>query len=369
MTDTESQRLATIEEAIADIRAGKMLILVDDEDRENEGDLVLAAEKVSAEAINFMAREGRGLICLSLAPEQIDRLNLLPMTESNQAPLNTAFTVSISARDGVTTGLSAADRAHTIRVASNPEARPSDLISPGHMFPLRARQGGVLVRSGQTEGSVDLSRLAGLHPSAIICEIMNPDGSMSRMPELKKFGREHGIRVATIADLIEYRLQNETLVEEVTSASMPTRHGDFRIRLFKSSIDDLNHIVLQLGDCNPDEPCLVRVHRAKLVDDVFSRFDTSEDSPVGRSLSLIQKAGAGVFVYLDHEDDRWPGMVDSQDLSAPFRAYGIGAQIVRALGLKKLKVMTNNPRPFKAVGGFGLEIEGFVSLDGVEQSV
>ncbi len=363
MTAEDSQRLATIEEAIADIRAGKMLILVDDEDRENEGDLVLAAEKVTPESINFMAREGRGLICLSLAPAQIERLNLSPMTESNKAPLNTAFTVSISARDGVTTGLSATDRAHTVRVAADPKSRPSDIISPGHMFPLRAKEGGVLVRSGQTEGSVDLARLAGLEPAAIICEIMNPDGSMSRMTELKKFGKEHGIRVATIADLIEYRLQNEALVEEVTSASLPTRHGDFRIRLFQSSLDDLNHIVLQHGECSPDESCLVRVHRANLVEDVFSRFEPGDNSPVGRSLAQIRSVGSGVFVYLDHEDDQWPGMVQPQDVNAPFRTFGIGAQILRSIGLKKIEVMTNNPRPFKALGGFGLEIDGFVSLN------
>jgi 3,4-dihydroxy 2-butanone 4-phosphate synthase/GTP cyclohydrolase II len=287
------------------------------------------------------------------------------MTESNQAPLNTAFTVSISARNGITTGLSAADRARTIEAAVAPGATSSDIVSPGHMFPLRARKGGVLVRSGQTEGSVDLARLAGFQSAAIICEIMNEDGSMSRMGQLKKFGAKHGIRVATIADMIEYRLQNETLVEEVTSAKMPSHSGDFRIRLFKSALDNLNHVVLQLGECSPDEPVLVRVHRADLVQDVFSRFEPGDNSPVGRSLAKIKAAGAGVFVYLGHEDDRWPGMLTEEDSNAPFRAFGLGAQILRSMDLKKIRVITNNPRTFKALGGFGLEIVDFVSLEDV----
>jgi 3,4-dihydroxy 2-butanone 4-phosphate synthase/GTP cyclohydrolase II len=326
----------------------------------------LAAEKVTAASINFMAREGRGLICLALSPEHVERLNLAPMTESNQAPLNTAFTVSISARDGITTGLGAKDRAHTVLTAAAPDARSTDIISPGHIFPLRARQGGVLVRSGQTEGSVDLARLAGLQPAAVICEIMNLDGSMSRMGQLKKFGQAHGIRVATIAALIEYRLQNETLVEEVTSAALPTRSGEFRIRLFKSSLDDLSHIVLQMGECPPDKVVLVRVHRANLVEDVFSRFDPEDNSPVGGSLAQIREAGEGVFVYLGHEDDQWPGMLQAQDPSAPFRSFGIGAQILRSLGLRRIKVMTNNPRPLKALKGFGLEIVDFVAMGGAD---
>ena len=360
------EKLASVEGALADIRAGKLLILVDDEDRENEGDLVIAAEHITAEAVNFMATYGRGLICLALSSGIVDHLRLNPMVQSNEAPLGTAFTVSVDARDGIGSGLSAADRAHTIKVASHPDAHPGDLISPGHIFPLRARDGGVLVRSGQTEGSVDLARLAGCSPAAVICEIMKDDGTMARLPDLLEFGEEHGIQVATVADLIEYRLKNENLVEEVSAADLPTTYGDFRIRLFRSALDDLNHVVLQLGDIKEENSTLVRVHRANLVDDTFGAFRPEGDSVLTQAMNRIRDEGHGVLLYLGHEDDRWEGMETPKDgvKNPPFRAYGIGAQILRTLKLRRIRVLSSSPRSFRGLRGFGLEIESFESLSG-----
>jgi 3,4-dihydroxy 2-butanone 4-phosphate synthase/GTP cyclohydrolase II len=356
----EYKRLATIEEAIADIGAGKMIILVDDEDRENEGDLVVAADQVSAQDIAFMAREGRGLICLALGAKVVERLNLAPMAENNRAPLGTAFTVSVDARDGIETGLSAEDRAHSIRVAMAEDSRPTDLISPGHVFPLRARRGGVLVRSGQTEGSVDLARLAGRPSGAVICEIMKPDGCMARLPDLLKFGEENKIRVATVEALIEYRLKNETLVQEMSSADLPTDYGLFRIRVFRSCMDDLNHVVLQMGEILPDHPTLVRVHRANLTRDIFARFQKDGDAVLRRAMSRISEEGRGVLLYLDHQDGRWPGMIQNDaDSGTPFRSFGVGAQILRELGLRRIRVMSSAKRSYKALKGFGLKIEGF----------
>ncbi|MBR58850.1 MAG: 3,4-dihydroxy-2-butanone-4-phosphate synthase [Myxococcales bacterium] len=360
------EKLASVEEALADIGAGKLLILVDDEDRENEGDLVIAAEYITPEAVNFMATHGRGLICLALSSDIVENLRLSPMVQSNKAPLGTAFTVSVDARDGIGSGLSAADRAHTIKVASSRGARPSDLISPGHMFPLRARDGGVLVRSGQTEGSVDMARMAGCTHAAVICEIMKEDGSMARLPDLLEFGAEHGIRVATVADLIEYRLQNENLVEEVTAADLPTTYGDFQIRLFRSVVDKLNHVVLQLGDIAGGGSTLVRVHRADLVDDTFGAFQPEGDSVLMQAMNRIRQEGQGVLLYLGHEDDRWEGMETpkSEGDTPPFRAFGIGAQILRSLELRRIRVLSSSPRTFRGLRGFGLEIESFESLSG-----
>ncbi len=361
-------KLATTADAIEEIGAGRLLILVDDEDRENEGDLVVAADHVTPEAIAFMLREGRGLVCAALDSEIVDRLHLLPMTPTNLAPLGTAFTVSVDAA-GKGSGLSAADRAHTVKLLVDEDTRPNDLVSPGHIFPLRSRPGGTLVRSGQTEGSVDLARLAGCRPAAVICEVMRKDGQMARLPELLELGEKWGIKVATVADLIAYRLSTEMLVEERVAADLPTQYGDFRVRVFRSVVDDLDHVVLQLGDLpgswEPDaDPVLVRVHRADLVSDTFGRFGASSDGALHRALDRIRAEGRGVLLYLEHQDIKWSGLAAaSSTASAPFRAFGIGAQILRALGLRKIRPMTSNPRAFKGLKGFGLEIEEFVPLE------
>lgn len=364
----------TIEELVEDIRQGKMVLLVDDEDRENEGDLVLAADHVTPNAINFMAVEARGLICLSLSSQQIDRLNLPLMVrdEMNYTPNKTAFTVSIEAAYGVTTGISAHDRAHTIRVASNPNAKASDVHMPGHIFPIRAQQGGVLKRAGHTEGSVDLAKLAGLNPAAVICEIMNDDGTMARVPDLKKFAIKHNIKIGTIVDLIEYRIAHDTLVEPIYSAETQIASGsNYQIKIFKSRIDQTEHFVLQKGEIHPDQPTLVRVHVDSYSKELFGILKQGE-SPLNQALKILEQHESGLFILLRgnnptvgllHEAKVF---VEGQDSSIPHkmdsRDYGIGAQILRSLGVKKIKLMTNTPEKRVGLKAFGLEIVDSIPL-------
>ncbi len=370
---TEMGKIGAIEQAVADIAAGRMVILVDDEDRENEGDFVVAAERCTPEAVAFMAEHGRGLICLALHPALVDRLELGPMAPQNEARLGTAFTVSIDAVDCSGSGISARARAHTIARTIAPDARAQDFRVPGHIYPLRARPGGVLVRAGQTEGSVDLARLAGLAPAGVICEVMAPDGTMSRLPALLEFAARHSIAVVTVADLIEYRLQREPLVVREAESQLATDYGDFRIVLFRSVVDGGTHAALVCGDITGDEPVLVRVHRSNPLSDVFGFTLSRGQRNLGAAMQQIAQAGRGVLLYLEAERNGdelaetlsnyversqgrpWP----PPQLAAAkmdFQEFGTGAQILRALGLRRLRVITNQPRRLRGVSGFGLEV-------------
>ncbi|MBI5968958.1 MAG: bifunctional 3,4-dihydroxy-2-butanone-4-phosphate synthase/GTP cyclohydrolase II [Deltaproteobacteria bacterium] len=367
--------VSTIDEALLDIRKGKMIILVDDEDRENEGDLCLAAEKVTSQAINFMAKHGRGLVCLSLTEEKVKELQLPLMVSDNTSAFKTAFTVSIEAKRGVTTGISAADRATTILTAITNGAKPEDLVRPGHVFPLQAKRGGVLVRTGQTEGSVDLARLAGLKPCGVICEIMNEDGTMARMPDLEVFARKHNLKIITIADLIKYRLQNECLVRRAAVTNLPTIYGgDFKAIAYQNEVDNQQHLALIKGEIHPGDEVLVRVHSECLTGDVFGskRCDCGEQ--LHTAMRMVAKEGKGVIVYM-HQEGRGIGLLNKMKAYAlqdqgkdtveanialgfepDLRDYGLGAQILRDMGVRKIRLMTNNPKKIVGLQGYGLEV-------------
>jgi len=378
----EKYKFNTIDEAIDDIAKGKMVILVDDEDRENEGDLFIAAEKVTPEAINFMARHGRGLICLSLVPERVEELKLSMMTDDNTSSFGTAFTVSIEAKKGVTTGISVADRAKTIQTAIDPKTRPEDLARPGHVFPLKARPGGVLQRAGQTEGSVDLARLAGLYPAGVICEIMNEDGTMARVPELMEFAKKHNLKIVTIKDIIKYRMRTESFVKRLATVKLPTKYGkEFTAIAYTNDIDNNVHIALVKGEIKPGDEILVRVHSQCLTGDVFGseRCDCGEQ--LHKAMEMVKKEGKGVILYMKQEG-RGIGLINKlkayelQDkgldtveaniklgFKPDLRDYGIGAQILVDLGVRKMRLMTNNPKKIIGLEGYGLKVVERVSIE------
>ncbi len=374
--------ISTINEAVEDIKNGKMVILVDDEDRENEGDLCMAAQHVTPEAINFMAKYGRGLICLSMSDELADSLNLMPMTNNNRSRFGTAFTISIEARTGVSTGISAKDRATTILTAVADGAKSDDLVSPGHVFPIRAKKGGVLVRTGQTEGSVDLARLAGLKHAGVICEVMKEDGSMARMPDLEKFAGEHGLKIVTVADLIDFRMQHERLIRRAAEAMLPTKYGgEFKIIVYENDVDDMKHIALVKGDIQPEDEVLVRVHSECVTGDLFGSLRCDCGEQLHKAMEMVNKEGKGVIVYM-HQEGRGIGLANKikayhlqehgrdtveanleLGFKSDLRDYGIGAQILVDLGVKKMRLMTNNPKKIVGVQGYGVEVVGRVPIE------
>ena len=375
--------VSNIEEVIEDIRNGKMVILVDDEDRENEGDLCMAAEAVTPAAINFMAKYGRGLICLTLERRIVKKLKLSMMVRDNQSPYGTGFTVSIEARTGVTTGISAADRARTIAAAVAPDAKPEDLVSPGHIFPLRARRGGVLERTGQTEGSVDLARLAGMLPAGVICEIMKDDGTMARMPDLEKFAAEHDLKIATIADLVAYRLRRDTLVHRAVEARLPSHFGgEFRAIVYSNDVDKHEHLALVKGDIDPEKEIMVRVHSECLTGDVFGSDRCDCGAQLQAAMRMVSEAGCGVILYM-RQEGRGIGLInklkayalqDNEGLDTvdanielgfkpDLRDYGIGAQILRDLGIRKMCLLTNNPKKIVGLEGYDMEVTRRLSIE------